>query len=56
MNPIQTDATPKSENLAGQSESAENVRFAHSSQEKKRNENRRKASRYMKDLQRRSLI
>lgn len=34
MNPIQTDATPKSENLAGQSESAENVRFAHSSQEK----------------------
>ena len=56
MNPIQTDATPKSENLAGQSESAENVRFAHSSQEKKRNENRRKASRYMKDLQRRSVV
>ena len=56
MNPIQTDATPKSENLAGQSESKENVRFAHSSQEKKRNENRRKASRYMKDLQRRSVV
>ena len=56
MNPIQTDATPKSEKLAGQSESAENVRFAHSSQEKKRNENRRKASRYMKDLQRRSVV
>lgn len=56
MNPIQTDATPKSENLAGQSESAENARFAHSAQEKKRNENRRKASRYMKDLQRRSVV
>ena len=56
MNPIQTEPTQKSENLAHAPEQAEEMRFAHSSQEKKRKENRRKTAKYMKDLNRRNAI
>ena len=44
MNPIQTEPTQKNENLAHAPAQAEEMRFAHSSQEKKRKENRRKKS------------
>ena len=56
MNPIQTEPTQKNENLAHAPEQAEEMRFAHSSQEKKRKENRRKTAKYMKDLNRRNAI
>ena len=56
MNPTQTDSTPKTEAVSGQPEKAEEMRFAHSSQEKKRNENRRKAAKYMKDLHRSNAV
>ena len=56
MNPIQTDPNLKNENLSETPEKNEEMRFAHFSQEKKRSENRRKASRYMKDLNRRNAI
>ena len=51
MNPTQTEKENRIETADKPAE-----RFAHTNQEKKRSENRRKASQYMKDLNRRNAI
>ena len=51
MNPTQTEKENRIETADKPAE-----RFAHTNQEKKRSENRRKASKYMKDLNRRNAI
>lgn len=56
LNPTQIDPTPKTESRPEAPEMTEETRFAHTSQEKKRNENRRKAANYMKDLNRRNAV
>lgn len=56
MNPTQIDPTPKTESRPEAPEMTGETRFAHTSQEKKRNENRRKAANYMKDLNRRNAV
>ena len=56
MNPTQIDQTPKTESRPEAPEMTGETRFAHTSQEKKRNENRRKAANYMKDLNRRNAV
>lgn len=55
MNPIQTDPNPKNDSITEPPEMTPVTRFSHSSQEKKRSDNRRKAARYMQDLHRRTL-
>ena len=56
MNPIQTDPNPKNDSITEPPEMAPVTRFSHSSQEKKRGDNRRKAARYMQDLHRRNTV
>ena len=51
MNPTQTEKENRIETADKPAE-----RFAHTNQEKKRSENRRRASQYMKDLNRRNAI
>ena len=56
MNPIQTDPNPKNDSITEPPEMTPVTRFSHSSQEKKRSDNRRKAARYMQDLHRRNTV
>ena len=56
MNPIQTDPNPKNDSITEPPEMTPVTRFSHSSQEKKRGDNRRKAARYMQDLHRRNTV
>ena len=56
MNPIQTDPNPKNDSITDPPEMTPVTRFSHSSQEKKRSDNRRKAARYMQDLHRRNTV
>ena len=56
MNPIQTDPNPKNDSITDPPEMTRVTRFSHSSQEKKRSDNRRKAARYMQDLHRRNTV
>ena len=56
MNPIQTDPNPKNDSITEPPEMTHVTRFSHSSQEKKRSDNRRKAARYMQDLHRRNTV
>ena len=56
MNPIQTDPNPKNDSITEPPEMTSVTRFSHSSKEKKRSDNRRKAARYMQDLHRRNTV
>ena len=56
MNPIQTDPNPKNDSITEPPEMTPVTRFSHSSQEKKRSDNRRKAARYMQELHRRNTV
>ena len=56
MNPIQTDPNPKNDSITEPPEMTSVTRFSHSSQEKKRSDNRPKAARYMQDLHRRNTV
>ena len=56
MNPIQTDPNPKNDSITEPPEMTPVTRFSHSSQEKKRSDNRRKAARYMQNLHRRNTV
>ena len=56
MNPIQTDPNPKNDSITEPPEMTPVTRFSHSSQGKKRSDNRRKAARYMQDLHRRNTV
>ena len=56
MNPIQTDPNPKNDSITEPPEMTPVTRFSHSSQEKKRSDNRRKAACYMQELHRRNTV